>query len=559
MNLNATASLPVDQRTPRGNPVSTGAGSFLRRNGRALPRLAGVGGTVAVFVILLVPVLGFLLVAISPRLFGQGDAWFTLSSFQAALSGANLHALADTAITGVLAAVLATAFGTALALLFNRTRVPAAPVWRLGIWALLLAPSYLEALGWTRLVEPDGVLTGLFGTDLTWLRQTVLGPAGVVWVLGSRGVPFAFLGLSGVVRGLGRDFEDAARVHGAGSWSRLRVALGLLAPGLWASLAIVFAEAISDYGVASTLAAGAHFPIATFTLATAVTTFPADYPTAAALGWLLMVLVALAMFAQRLATRGRSYAVLSGRTRPARMTALRGWRAAAAVGGLVVFFLLALGVPLLGTVFASLLGNFGSLNAHNLTFDAYRQVFERPELLAPVLLSLRLALITATLALVGGVLIARLLSRRGAAARGGAAAVIDLLLLGAVGLPAIVLGAGYIFSYNLPLMSTLGIHLYGTVTLLVIGLLAGALPQTSRLLTGSFAAAGFAPGRRQGARRRPGESVAYHGPPTAGRWAAVGVAADLRRPPARAATGVDALSTRAGTSFGRGDDPDQRV
>jgi iron(III) transport system permease protein len=59
--------------------------------------------------------------------------------------------------------------------------------------------------------------------------------------------------------------------------------------------------------------------------------------------------------------------------------------------------------------------------------------------------------------------------------------------LGAVALPAIVLGAGYIFTYNLPLLTGLGIQLYGTLTLLVIGLLAGALPQSSRLLMGSFA------------------------------------------------------------------------
>ncbi|MFF4596007.1 ABC transporter permease [Amycolatopsis sp. NPDC001319] len=331
------------------------------------------------------------------------------------------------------------------------------------------------------------MLAGLFGSDVPWLRDLVMGPAGVIWVLGSRGVPFAFLAVSGVVRGLGRDFEDAARVHGAGPWSRAKIMIGLLAPGLWSALAIVFAEAISDYGVASTLAAGAHFPIATFALADAVTTFPSDYPTAAAIGWLLMVLVALAMLAQRAATRGKSYAVLSGRTRPVRVVALHGWRKPAAFAGLAAFFLLALGVPLLGTVFASLLGNFGTLTAHSLTFDAYRQVFERADLLAPVLLSVRLAVITATLALAGGMLIARLLSRRGSAARGRTAASLDLLLLAALGLPAIVLGAGYIFTYNLPLVTSLGIQLYGTLTLLVIGLLAGALPATSRLLTGSFA------------------------------------------------------------------------
>ena len=473
---------------PAGNQPPLGeARSRPRWNGLAMRRLICSVAALAVGLVMLAPVLGFLLVAITPRTFGQGDAWFTLAPFRCALSGATLQAVFNTAITGVAAAVIATVIGTVLALLLGRTKVAGAGLWRLGLWALLLAPSYLEALGWTRLVERDGVLVGLFGTDFPWLHQLVMGPAGVIWVLGSRGVPFAFLAVAGVVRGLGRDFEDAARAHGAGRWARLRITIGLLAPGLWAALAIVFAEAISDYGVAATLAAGAHFPIATFALAGAVTNFPADYPTAAALGWLLMVLVVLALLAQRMATRGRSYAVLSGRTHPVRPVPLRGWRSALALAGLSLFFLLALGVPLLGTVSASLMGNFGTVNAHNFTVQAYQQVFQRSDLLAPVLLSVRLALVTATLALVGGALIARLLARRGGSARGRAVNMLDLLMLGAVALPAIVLGAGYIFTYNLPAITGLGIQLYGTITLLVIGLLAGALPQASRLLMGSFA------------------------------------------------------------------------
>jgi iron(III) transport system permease protein len=459
---------------------------ILEGTGRALRTLGGPLAAVAVGLVLLAPVAGFLLVAISPRAFGQGSAWFTVAPFRTALSGSMLQALLNTALTGAGAAVLAAVIGTALALLMGRTKVVGSGVWRLGTWALLLAPSYLEALGWTRLVEPDGVLTQLFGVDAGWLRTVVMGPVGVIWVLGSRGVPFAFLAVSGAVAGLGRDFEDAARVHGAGVGSRLRITLGMLAPGLWAALAIVFAESISDYGVAATLAADAHFPIATFALAGAVTNFPADYPTAAAVGWLLMLLVVLAMLAQRAATRGRSYAVLSGRTRLVAKVPLRGWRSVAALSGLGLFFLLALGVPALGVASASMLGPFGTMNAHSFTLENYRQVFQQSDMLEPLLLSLRLAVITASVALVGGVLAARFLSRRGRAKRGKAAGMLDLLMLGAVALPSIVLGAGYIFTYNLPLMNVLGIHIYGTLTLLTIGLLAGALPASSRLLVGSF-------------------------------------------------------------------------
>ncbi|MEW2503823.1 hypothetical protein AB0878_25495 [Amycolatopsis sp. NPDC047767] len=131
MNLDTTVAprrretaAPPDVRPHLGSPGVCA----LHRARRALPRLAGLGGSVAVFAVLLVPVLGFLLVALTPRLFGQGDARFTLAPFATALRGNNLQALLNTAVTGVASALVATAFGTVLALLFGRAKVFAAPV-----------------------------------------------------------------------------------------------------------------------------------------------------------------------------------------------------------------------------------------------------------------------------------------------------------------------------------------------------------------------------------------------------------------------------------------------
>ena len=65
-----------------------------------------------------------------------------------------------------------------------------------------------------------------------------------------------------------------------------------------------------------------------------------------------------------------------------------------------------------------------------------------------------------------------------------ASKLIDMVMLGSVALPGIVLAAGYIFFYNLPEMSSIGINIYGTTKLLALGYLAGALPSTARLLVG---------------------------------------------------------------------------
>ncbi|MGI8903587.1 MAG: ABC transporter permease [Solirubrobacteraceae bacterium] len=436
-------------------------------------------------VLLVVPIGAFLLVAVSPRLFSQGTAAMTLKPFGQAFSGASLHALGDTALIGVGSALLAVGCALPLALLVHRTDVIGRRVWQVGIWALLLAPSYLVALGWERLFEPGGVLVRA-GIDPTPVSSLLYGPLGVIGVLAIKNMPFAFLAISAALPGLGSSFEHAARVHGAGRWRTLRVVVPIIAPAIWTSLAIVFAEAISDFGVAATLAFDSHFPVATFSLYNAVDNEPVQFSLAAAIGCTLVGLAAVALFAQRRALRGRSYQVLSGRTRPYTRHHFGARGQILAGGSIALFFGLALGVPVLGAISASLIKNLGTqAYGFTLTLENYRHVITGSALYTPLLYSLRLAVIVALVVTVLAVPVARLLTRRSIGALGRA---LDLVLLGAVALPSILLAAGYILIYNLPLMHSLGIALYGTTALLAVGYVAGALPNNSRILIGPLAA-----------------------------------------------------------------------
>lgn len=121
-----------------------------------------------------------------------------------------------------------------------------------------------------------------------------------------KGVPFAYLAVSGALRGLGSEFEAAARVHGSGRVATAKILAALIAPACWSAFAIVFAESVSDFAVAATLANDAHFPVATYTLYDAVDSFPVRFPVAAAVGWVLMAMAGLALLVQTRALRGRS-------------------------------------------------------------------------------------------------------------------------------------------------------------------------------------------------------------------------------------------------------------
>jgi iron(III) transport system permease protein len=431
----------------------------------------------ALVLVILAPCVCFLVLAVSPRLFDQGPQWFTLSYLSGAFTGPTIAALANSMWVSCTAALLGLAVGFPIAWATSRTTVPARRLIAGSMWLVLLLPSWLPALGWVRLVQVDGVMYRV-GLDLPFVTHAILGPFGVVLLLGLRCVPFAFLATSAALAGLGQEFEDAARVHGASRWQAIRLVVPILAPAIWSALAIGFAESVSDFGVAATLAYSAHFKLATYQLYAAIDNFPPSFPTAAAMAWLLVASVGVPLALQARALRGRSYAVLSGRTRQAVRRELSRRGCALVLAGIGLFYLVALGIPAFGAVSGSLLGDFGG--SFNVTFSNYSALFSSPGLLGPLERSLGYGAITASITVVGGYIAARFLTRT----RTRASRVLDFLLLSAVAIPSVIFAAGYILAYNLPILSSVGLDLYQTTTLLIVAYAASSLPTNARVLVG---------------------------------------------------------------------------
>lgn len=428
--------------------------------------------------VILFPCACFLLLAVSPRLFDQGSQWFTLTYLHQSLTGATAVAVVNSLWVSSAAAVMGAAIGFPIAWLAARTTLPGRRFVSAGMWLALLLPSWLPSLGWERLVQQDGVMYRI-GLDWPWVTHLIMGPFGVVLLLGLRCVPFSYLAISAALAGLGQEFEDAARTHGASRWQALRLIVPILAPAIMSALAIGFAESISDFGVAATLAYNSNFSLATYALYAAIGNFPPSFPLAAGMSWLLVAAVAIPLALQARALRGRSYQILSGRTRQAVRRRLSRGEAILAGTGVALFFVVLLGVPGFGAVSGSLLGDFGG--SFSLTLSNYQALFQQPGLIGPLERSLGYGIITATVTVTLGFIAARMLSRRRTRATGA----LDFLLLASVALPGVVFGAGYIFAYNLPIMSTLGINLYQTVQLLVIAYIASSLPTNARVLVGS--------------------------------------------------------------------------
>jgi iron(III) transport system permease protein len=427
---------------------------------------------------ILVPCASSIALAISPRLFSQGSQWFTLTYLGQAFTGSTAIAIANSLWVSSAAAALGLAIGFPIAWLAGRTTLPGRRFVAGSMWLVLLLPSWLPALGWERLVEPNGAMYRI-GLDWPWMTHTIMGPAGVVFLLGLRSVPFTYLAVTAALAGLGQEFEDAARVHGASRIGTLRLIWPMLAPAIWSALAIGFAESISDFGVAATLAYNSNFTLATYQLFAAIGNFPPSFPLASAMGTLLVAAVAIPLALQARALRGRSYQMLSGRTRQVIRRQLSRPAAIAAAAGVGLFYLIALGVPGFGAVSASLFGDLGG--SYTLTLVTYRALLHEAGQIGPLERSLIYAVVTSFITVTGGFIAAWLLAQR----RAKSSRALDFLLLAAIALPSVVFAAGYIFAYNLPFWSRLGINLYQTTTLLLIAYAASSLPTNARVLVGA--------------------------------------------------------------------------
>ena len=111
----------------------------------------------------------------------------------AALTGGTAVALVNSLWVSCAAAALGARARLPDRLAGGRTTLPGRRLVPGGMWLVLLLPSWLPALGWERLVEPDGVMYRI-GLDCPFVTHAILGPFGVVLLLGLRCVPFTLPG-----------------------------------------------------------------------------------------------------------------------------------------------------------------------------------------------------------------------------------------------------------------------------------------------------------------------------------------------------------------------------
>jgi iron(III) transport system permease protein len=380
-------------------------------------------------------------------------------------------AVRNTVVLALAVTATAVPLGVAMALVLRRSDLPGRGFWRAAVLLPVLVPDFVLGYSWTQAYARAGFTDTLLG--LHW--PGVLGPAGVWLVLVVNAAPLVYLVVAvGLAARAEPDLERAARISGAGSATVLRtITLPLALPAVMAAAVLVLVLTLGTFAIPQVLGTPAGFgTVPTRIYADlSIGGYSASFVEAVTLA-LLLVLVAAACVAPADAVLGprlRSTRGAEAQGTPAApgRRVVRGAQALALAG----YLLLTMALPLAALGLASITRALGvPPTPGNWSLDHFRQVLtlRTGEALGR---SLGLAVVTATLLVLLGGLVAVLERRRSGRAT---ATALTLTLV----LPGSTLAVALLLAY--------GRWLSGSLTLILLAYLAKLWAFAHRPIAGAL-------------------------------------------------------------------------
>lgn len=455
------------------------------RNKMRLPRagglLYGLIGAGILAVLVGYPLVTLLLQTVLPHLFSSHmnltPSWAPLK--EVFIDKTNLLAVFNSIILGIAGTALAMVLGTVTAFAVEGLGVGKLRIVLDGLtWLVFFLPSYVIAQGWVVFMQDGGILSQLLGLPIGW-SAWFFTRLGVVLVIGFSFFPYVHFSVQHGIRNVNISFVNAGRIAGA---SRLqvfgRIILPLLTPALLAGGSIAFAEAFGDFGIPAAVTPLTHIPLLPYQIYVAMGQAPVDYPMAACLSLLVVVVSAGAILLQFYWMRSREFTTTS----PWQRSASGGNWLLTAMSGLVLF--IALVIPLGSTFIVSLWKVWtNGLSPGNWTFAYYYNAIARgSEVWHSLGLTLQYALIVAVLTMILGVLVAYQMSFQKSAVN----SFLNIVTMSVIAVPGIVMGAAFIFAWNAVWLNPLDLVLYGTPVCLAMAYMATYVPYAIRMQLGSM-------------------------------------------------------------------------
>ena len=429
-------------------------------------------------IVVAVPFAFIVLQAIFPEL-GRGSLAAPFSRILDVLVDPRLIRMTgNTVLLGVGVVILSSLIAVPLAVLRALFRVPGALLWDVLMLVPFMIPPYIATLGWIMALQPRGYAEQLFGFNLAPFLFSIWG---IIFVMTLNTFPVIYFAVSRTVEAVGSRYADVGRVFGASAWrSFWRITLPLSTPGLAASMLLVFAMAIEEYGTPAALGRRAGFDVLVTGIDLRVSDWPIDLPGAAMLSLVLVVMSFGAFLIQRWILTRRSYQITTGKPQKLEKRALGRWTVPVVLAFVVVSFL-ATAVPLLAILATALSRTIsGGLTLSNLGLVNFAAILaDGPGALKALTTSLSLGVAAALFTGLLGALSAYAVVKTSMRGRG----LLDVLTILPNALPGIVVAVGLILAWNQP---WLPVTPYNTALILLLAYCCILLPQPVRYATAAF-------------------------------------------------------------------------
>ena len=399
--------------------------------------------------------------------FGQTSV-FTFQNWRDLGSAAIGNTLVTTCFISVLTAVLSTAGGAAMAWLIYRTdfRYKSGMVGSVGL--SFFFPGFILAMAWVILGSPGGIFNDMLDawTGPGWFRFDVYSVAGIVWIQVLHIIPFAFFTLRGPLISMDSSLEEAAYASGASPWQVIkRVTVPLMLFPMLSSLLLCFVLSVEQFAIPAMVGIPGHVNTLATELYLLTSFSPPNTGLAAAVGLSMSAVTGLTIFAQRRIVGRRGAPTVTGKGYRVRPLGLGKWRWLASA--IALFYVsMAFIIPTLALIYTSAIKFFVSnpLEAAYTTRN-YLQIWNSPGTMRAFWNTIVVAGGGAVLGLTLGVLVAY--STHRLKPRGYRA--LDVLASLPFGIPGIVIGLGFLWSY-------VYLPIYGTLWVLIFCYMARFLP-----------------------------------------------------------------------------------
>ncbi|WP_296134204.1 ABC transporter permease subunit [uncultured Corynebacterium sp.] len=424
-------------------------------------------GIYAVLIVLLVLVAAPLVSVLISAVLGYRDEPSSLHKIVEPGMG---QVLLNTIVLSLLVVVFSTLFAAPLAFLRAWTRYSSANWIEIAIMIPFMTPPFAAAMAWMDFTRRGGVSEMLFGHAVGKLaHDAIYSVPGMAFIMACELFPFLYLILRNCLASIPASSLEMAQVAGASRWQQAtRIIMPAVVGPYSLGALIVFIKAAGEFGTPVTLGNAIGFKVLVSSIYQDVTIDPLSFSDAAASSSVLFALgVAAWAFQQWVSRRD-----LTGGGRVSRQVALRLGGAGTALGGVIIFLIVACSVliPYISITLAAMtILRSAPPTPQNLTFDYFAIVLQMPTAQEALLRSIALGAIGATTAVILGVAITLLTQRT----KMVSARAADFLAVAPDTVPGIVLAIGFILLWNAPWLPW---SPYGTMGILVMAFTVLFLP-----------------------------------------------------------------------------------